>query len=173
MSSMLLQMETHAALADYIAALLNMGREFFGMDAPEQLREALKDCADGYQFYDEAKIYKMLYQMNRSAYESRYQKNPIALAMIESGMPLYFPNRVFERVAYEGGRDGHWVLSPWHYRIFHSLDSFLYQCNEAPVYKTPLFEALNELRYDFSLFIVRNHVEYAQFPKTAPNDTKG
>lgn len=173
MSCMLLTRETHAALADYIAALLNMGREFFGMDAQDQLRKALKDCADGYQFYDEAKIYKRLYRMNRDAYETRYKGNPLALALIESGMPCYFSSRKFERTEYEGGRLGHWIVSPWHYQMFSRLDNYLYHCDEAPVCESELFRALNELRSDFSLFIVRNHADYAHFPIITQEETKG
>lgn len=170
MSCMMLQRETHAALADFITALLNMGRGYFGMDAPLKLRDALKDCADSDWFFEESKVYKRLFELNRGAYETRYKGNPMALSMIHSGMPVYYPNKEFDRVGYEGGRGGHWVVSAWHYQMFSRLERFLYQCNEETTSETPLYKALNELRYDFALFIVRNNSKYAQFPKESQNE---
>lgn len=164
MSCVLLRSETLSALAEYAASLLNMGYEYFGMNAPESLFEALKDCSDGYRFFSEEKIYAKICELNRAAYTGRYEGEPEALSRLPAKMPPYHANRQYDRGKYLGGDQGHWEVSAWHYQMFSRLDCFLYQCSENPAHKTPLFQAMSELRDAFALFIVRNSAEYAAHP---------
>lgn len=164
MSCVMMRSDTLAALAEYTASLLNMGFDYFGMSAPESLFEALKDCADRYHFFSEEKIYAKLYELNHDAYKGRYAEAPHVLSLLPAAMPPYRANRQYDRSEYIGGEQGHWELSAWHYQMFSRLDCFLYQCNESPTYKAPLYLAMIELRRAFALFIVRNNIGYASHP---------
>ena len=153
MSCMIQKPENTMQIAEYIAGLLNMGYNYFGMDAPEELREALSDCGDIHGFFSEEKIYIKLVELNRAAYNGRYD-HPVYDTWI---MPFKSHN-VYKPHEW---KDGHYVLDNWHFKIFAMIQFFNYQCGEDATYDTPLYKAMNTLKNRLALFIVTNTEEYS------------
>ena len=144
-----------AALADYIAAQLNMGFNFFGVDAPESLYRALADDCYIAGSYDEESIYRKLYSLNMRAYIGRYSRynEPVQFVAPDA----YKPHTAYARPEY---RDEHYVLAPWHYQMAQRLHFIVYQCSEDATVKDPLYLALKTFSHIFDGFIVRNSPEY-------------
>ena len=135
-----------AALADYIAYILNAG------DAPPALFKALNDCVVNGR-YDEAKIYDALYALNIAAYRERYlDRHPEIEAEIKA-IPAYAPN-IQHATRRRPAPDG------WKERMLKRIDCFLYQCSIHPVYELPLNYALAQLGVELAGDIARSQPEY-------------
>lgn len=144
-----------AALADYIAAQLNMGFNFFGIEAPESIYRAL--CDDCYIAgrYDEEAIYRKLHSLNMRAYVGRYSRydEPVEFIAPEP----YKPHTAYARPEY---RDEHYIVATWHYHMAQRLHFIVYQCAEDATVNDPLYLALKTFSHVFDGFIVRNNEEY-------------
>ena len=153
MSCFVMNAEPVAALADYIADLLNRGWNAFQMDAPDELKNELRNCIVAGRF-DETEIYNYLYALNIAAYRGRYLENYPEVGEETETFEAYKPNRqhglLYGCLANEG----------WEERMLKRLDCFLYQCAEDPVYGCPLYKALDELANRLAGKIARSKPEY-------------
>lgn len=163
MSSMIQKTENTAAIADYIARLLNMGFDTNGMSAPETLGRELDDlgCSDrGY--FEESKIYEALVNLNYAAYLGRYPDKNADPA------PEYKRHDISARAEYTHGEpdehgyynNAHFVIAGWHYKIYKMIQFFNYQCCEDATHENKLYKAMKELETDLAQFIVANTAEY-------------
>ncbi len=159
MSCFILNDEKIAGLAEYIAALYNMGFDYFGYSIPENLGRELSACVDRSGFMDSKKIYLRLFDMNATAYAGRY-KEPKA----EPADPaaLKFP-QIYK--AREAGTDPdikEWFedIKPWHYELLKLTQCFIYQCSEDATHKEPLYIALKELEAEQLAHIISNQPDY-------------
>jgi hypothetical protein len=154
---MIMQPEPLAALANFTESVLNMGFDFFGFEAPQELREASADCiVPGYRgFYSVEALYSKFYSVNISAYNGRYAKEPD-----NSATPPavdFAKCCIHERLRYE---DGHYVLQPWHFKIAKLLDFWLYQTDEDATRKNEFRLGVQILRDSIYGFIVQNSTDY-------------
>jgi len=161
MSCFVMNAEPLAALADGIEKALNMGYNFLGLDAPETLREALtaKGCADRHGFFDTEKIFRELYGLNLAAFTWRYDGRHLEDVEPAPSFPAVPP--LLLRVGY---RDFHHIITPAHYKFASLLDCLIYQCDEGPISKDPLFIGLVDFRRRWLAFLVQNHEEYNKAP---------
>lgn len=159
MSSFIMDTRAVAVIADGIEKTLNMGYNYLGLEAPESLRDALKDCADRHGFYDGAKIFAKLYSLNYWAYAERYEgRHPEDVA--EQPEPVAV-NSLLARVEYA---NGHFTVKPEHYKYTKLLECFMYQCNEGSAVKTQLYKGLDDLKRRWYSFLVCNSDEWAAAP---------
>ena len=148
MSCMIQLPENTAAIADFVAGLLNMGSayEYFGFEAPEGMGLCLHDCRKAGR-YEEALIYNALASLNLAAYLGRYPEED------DYSIADYKPSRIHKRVDYTGGE---FVVDEWHYKILKMIQFFNYQCFEDATHEHPLFKAMQELENVLYRFIVNN-----------------
>ena len=147
MSAFLMNAEPIAKIATYTAALLNMGYNFFGMEAPTSLYFALSDCCDKHKYYDEEKIYNALYQLNIDAVNGKYKEH----TTIDS-MEKFKPVTAYKRPVYSK----HYKVDKWMLEMSKRLACFCYQCDEDATYQSDLFLAMRELERRLNTFIVHN-----------------
>lgn len=152
-----------AALADFIAALMNGGFNAFGMEAPDSLPQALYniDGPECYRcgFWEPEPIYDALHAVNVAAYTGRYSHNPEALEEVEQ-WEKYQPN---PRHEYHSTTGGKWAVKPWHYEMDKRLACYLYQITEDATYKTPIYNALRDLQHTLRGYIVCNTPEWDKY----------
>lgn len=155
MSCMIQKPENTAAIAEYIAHLLNMGFDFCGMSAPESLFNELDTCKHvGY--YEESEIYKKLRDLNRAAYVGRYPQE-----IIDTSDVNYKENTIDRRAEWTGE---HWNIENWHYQMLKMIQFFNYQCEEDATINDPLHKAMEQLEKALMQFIVMNSEEYNAQP---------
>ena len=159
MSCFIMDYKAVAVLADGVEKALNLGYGFLGLDAPETLREALKDCADRYGYFDRGRIFANLCGLNYWAYAERY--NGRHLEGTEEAPEMPEAPALINRVGYA---DGHYTLTPEHYRWAKLLECYLYQCDEGSAAKTQLYKGLEALQRRWLAFLVYNHDDWAAAP---------
>ena len=160
MSCFIMSEKPVAALADFIAALMNGGYNAFGMEAPNSLSRALFDF-DGPEcyrrgFWEASLIYNELHRVNVAAYVGRYSHNAEALEDAQA-WEEYKPN---PRHEYHSTSGGQWTVKPWHYELDKRLSCFLYQITEDATYKTPIYNALRDLQHEIRGYIVSRAEEW-------------
>ena len=144
-----------AQLADFIAALANMGFNFFGYSIPESLNRELMGCYER-GFMEESKVFERLFDLNNRSVSGRYgadhkQETP--------EMPTV--KRIFhERKKNPDFKEWLELVEPWHLELFKLLQCFIYQCDEDSTYKDPLKVALEDLERVMAYHIICNHPYY-------------
>ena len=156
MSCFIMNLDALAVLANGMEKVLNYGYEVYGIEAPEALREALKDCADRYDCFDEGNIFHALYNLNYTAYHERYNRDPDADATPE--IPVV--KGILDRLEYS---DGHRILHSNYYQYVKLLECLIYQCNEGAAAKTELFKGLEAFELVLMRFLVHNNDEWQRF----------
>lgn len=152
MSCFIMEEKAVAKLATYTAALLNMGYNFFGMEAPKSLYSAFSDCCDKYGFYSEGKIYSAIYQLNIDAVNGRYNDH-YQLADYDK----FQPATAYKRPEYS---DGHYKIDKWMLEMSKRIACFNYQCAEEATEKSELRLAMRDLEIALNTFIVHNMSEW-------------
>ena len=161
MSCFIMNAEPMAALAGWIADILNYGYENYGFDAPEKLREAVEEkcpiskCGD----ISEADVFRELYNLNMEAYLGRYRRAPADVDLLT--VPDYKTCRKHKRTSWVSENGGHALIEPWHYEMAKRLDCLIYQCTEDGADSENLYYGLIALRSTFLSYIVRNSNDYA------------
>lgn len=157
MSCMIMNPEPLAALANFTESVLNMGFDFFGFEAPRELRETSADClTPGYRdFYDNKALYNKLYAVNLAAYNNRYPQE----ADDNTTPPAvdFTKYNIHDRRQYE---NGHYIVQPWLYKIAKLLDFWLYQTDEDATHKNEFRLGMQRLRDNVYSFIVQNSTDY-------------
>lgn len=139
--------ERIAQLSEYISALYEAGYNYFGYDMPESLERELWDCHTK-NGLSRLKVFQKLYSFNMSAYCGRYKN--------EKWTPA--PDEVPEIETMYHCRDG--AIHQWHYDLLKLLHCYLYQCCEDATYKTPLYNALEDLEHNYQSYIIASMPEY-------------
>lgn len=161
MSCMMMQPEAAAALADFLEAVLSMGFNYFGFEAPQSLVDASRDCNDSnfYPYFNAGKIYRKLCALNAAAYNGRYGKpddaDPQAPEVDIPSFSFYKPSQYSSQ---------HFVVQSWHYKALKLLDFWIYQTCETATEKDPFRQGLKDLRDTLTGFIARNCDDYQTFP---------
>ena len=156
MSCMIISARVHAVVAETLAAVLNMGFNAFGFDAPDELHAALEKCRDDWGYYQSESIFKELYNLNNRAYCGRYRMEDLPPVPDMPEVPkLYKPRQ---------GENHHDLILPWHYQLAKLLDCEIYQANESATNKTPLYLALVKFVQVYRGFLVTNNDEYSRAP---------
>lgn len=135
MSCFIVESANIARQTAFIDLLLNdSGNAYsrYHFEAPASLEKALQPCYDGKR-YNPHKIYRALYIMNLRAYNGRYNDNVKEFAKYAPA-PAPAP---FEMVAF-----------------FKSVQCYLYQCAEDPVYQSDLYNAIEDLKNRIATSIV-------------------
>lgn len=156
MSCFIMDLDALAVLANGMEKVLNMGYDVYSIEAPEALREALKDCADRYGCFDEGKIFHALYTLNYTAYHERYNCAPDAPEVPE----IPSVHSIFDRLEYS---DGHRILNSNYYQYTKLLECLIYQCTEGEVTETPLYKGLKAFELVLMRFLVQNNDEWQRF----------
>lgn len=154
MSCFVMNREPVAALADFLAALGDMGHDFFGFEMPRELRDPLLDCRDKYGYLQADRIYAELYRLNLAAYRGRYDREPV-----DPFVPKYRENIQHSRAAWIGGR---WEVLPWVPVMVKRLECFAYQCSESATAGDPLLAGVEALINVMALFIVHNSDDWSR-----------
>jgi len=151
MSSMIQKPENTAAIAAYIARIINTAYDSNGIQAPEKLENVLFcfGCKVGGVF-EEKRIYEQLARLNYAAYNGRYRT---AEAPDE-----YQPHDISHRAEWENGR---FIVADWHYKLFKMIQFYNYQCAEDVTRGDLLREAMEAFEKALALFIVENSAAYA------------
>ncbi len=161
MSCMIQKPENTAAIASYIARLLNRDYQFNGMSLPESLGRELGDlsCSDRYGYFDASKIFEALTKLNHAAWLGRYPDN------VEERMPQYVPNDISGNVGnILDGYGSHFVVAEWHYKMYKLISFFNYQCDGKSVADTKLYKGMCDFENALARFIVSNSPDYVNQP---------
>lgn len=158
MSCLILKSETVAAIADYIASLLNVGFDFHRMEAPRELAEAFKICTNERDEFSSEKIYNLLSALNRVAYFGRYRRTEDGNGDDLNTFPEYGSNIKYKPCAWG---NGHAVVEPWHYEMLKRVQCLHYQLDEDATYNLAETKALSALAAKIACFIAMNSDEYA------------
>lgn len=149
MSAFIMKQEAISKIATYTADLLNMSYEFFGMCAPSSLYIALSECRNNHGYYEEAKIYNALCQLNINAVNGRYSENyPFSV------VGEFKPIKAHKRPEYKG--NGQYKLDKWMPEMSKRITCFNYQCCEDATRDAELYKAMVELENVLNAFIVFN-----------------
>lgn len=159
MSIFVMEPRALAVLAEGVEKTLNMGYTYMGMDAPESLRDALKDCADRYGFFSRSKIFARLYALNYAAFADRYDGRHLE-ATDETPDTPDIPDQL-HRAEYAGG---HHTIESLHYRFAKLVECYLYQCEEGQIPSDPLYKGMEDFQRGWFGFIVRNSEGYTAAP---------
>ena len=153
MSAFIMNPETIASLADYIDSLNSMGFDYFGYSIPMELNQALNLTT---RIGNETIIFNALYSLNVRAVNGRYNDNePEEIEKPKNYPTLYHPRDY---------KNGHDLIKPWHYKLFKTLQCFIYQCCEDATINDPLYKALERLEHVIAFYIVQNQEEYTKAP---------
>lgn len=137
MSCFIVESDNIGNQAEFITAMLNGGIITDYIAVPESLRDVFKDCRQG-RLYDAHKIYRKLYIANLRAYNGRYSDENV---------------KEFEKYKKRS--------VPTNYIKLHKqISCYLYQCAEDPVYKTPIYNAITDLKNALANMIVQSLSEY-------------
>ena len=134
MSAWIMAPEPLRKLATYISDLLNMGFNYFGMEAPRSLYAALLECRDKHGFFDESKIYNELLQLNIDAVNGRYKENS-QISEFEKFKPAIAHNRPVYK-------NQHYTIEKWMLEMSKRLACYNYQCAEDATDERPLHKSL-------------------------------
>ena len=161
MSCLIQSPENTAAIADYIASLLNHDFSCNGMTCPESLQREL-DRLNCFKrgCYERQAIYKALTDLNVSAYNGRYNENATPRP--------YKTNSIYRLCEHDHGIKGengfykyqHFIVAEWHYKILKMIQFFIYQCSEDNTDSTPLYKGMTDLEHELANFIVENSLPY-------------
>lgn len=160
MSCIQLSTQHTAAVAHGLAFLLNGagGMDLLSCDVitPQTCR-AFKSCMYPYDsLFDDRRIYAVLYRLNESAYEDRYQIQPDELDGAPA-MPQNFPYLLHTLI----WDNGHYTIDRDFYAFAKLLDSFIYQCSEDVNRDSEVLAALSAISRALYAFIVHNSADYA------------
>ena len=156
MSCFMMDLDALAVLADGMEKVLSFSYDVYSIEAPEALREALKDCADHYGYFDKEKIFRALYTLNYTAYHERYNRAPDAVEVPE--IPI--AHSIFDCLEYS---DGHRILTSNYYQYTKLLECLIYQCTEGKVTEAPLYKGLEAFELVLMRFLVHNNDEWQRF----------
>ncbi len=163
MSCYILDAEKMAGLAEYIAALANMGLDYFGYYIPDSLARALSDCRDRSGFMNAEKVYLRLFDLNATAYAGRYKDET---KPEPEPRPAPYPQiyKAREQEYIEDLNEYYFKIEQWHYDLLKLTQIYIYQCSESPAYNEPLYKALEELERAQERYILYNQPEYIRAP---------
>lgn len=156
MSCFTMSDRAHAALANTLESVLNMGFNRFGFEAPKSLHTALKDCCDKCGFYSAEKIYNRLYALSVAAYTGRYNGHGTQQPETDTAPDMPSVDTIITPRQY----DQHELLQPWHFKFCKLLDCFIYQCSEDATQNDPLLLALTDFSLLYKSFLICNTTEY-------------
>ncbi len=139
MSCFIVSAENIGNQAEFIADLLNGGPSAYYISPSEALRAVLSDCKQS-GLYDAHKIYRKLYIANLKAYNGRYNDN---VREFEKYKPRAVPTNLK--------------------RLHKQISCYLYQCAEDPVYNTPIYEAIEDLKNRIANIIVQKSEDYDSY----------
>lgn len=141
MSCFIVGSENIRQQAEFITYLLNHDSyAVYGMYAPESVRNAFRDCLTRGQ-YNAHKIYRKLYIANLRAYNGRYS-GAEAVKEFEKYKPSDLPHNMPA--------------------LYKHIQCYLYQCAEDPVYGTPLYNAICDLKNTLAAAIIDTLPEYQE-----------
>ena len=151
MSAFIMNLDTIAALAEYIHTLNYVGFDFFGYSIPFSLNQALNlETRTG----NEKKIFNALYGLNVKAVNERYSDSePTTAEMPKDYKTIYHPSNW-------DNENSIYKIEAWHYQLLKTLQCFIYQCTEGEAIHTPLYKALEELEKTIVFFIAQNNPLY-------------
>ena len=159
MSCFVMNCDALATIAEGLERVLNLGFNVYGMETPEPLREALTaaGCADRYDVFDAAKIYKALYTLNACAYAERYQEG------LDDYIPEY-PAKVKSLLSRPVWDSGRYIVPAEYYHYIKLLECLIYQCMEGSAMKTQLFKGLRDFEGLLFSYLVHNTAEWKAAP---------
>ncbi len=140
MSCFIVDKENIQTQSEFIAALLNEPTGYhakYRMSAPDALTDVFRDCKTVFG-YDAHRIYRKLYIANIRAWNARYNDNVREFSKYES---TEAPTDLLQ--------------------LYMNMQCYLYQCEEDPVYNTPLYKAIEELTNKLAHTIARNAADAA------------
>lgn len=141
MSCFIVGSENIRQQAEFISFLLNNDSyAVYGMYAPESVKAVFSDCITCRQ-YDAHKIYRKLYIANLRAYNGRYSGSD-AVKEFEKYKPSAPPHNMPA--------------------LYKHMQCYLYQCAEDPVYNTPLYNAIRDLKNALAAAIIDTLPEYVE-----------
>ena len=157
MSCIQLSPEHIAAVAHGLAFMLNGSAGMCPLSVPAELAKALDDCryAPNDDFFDDRKIYPVLYRLNEAAYNGRYKVDQDEPEEIPA-MPENFP-RLLHPLDWDSG---HYIIDDDFYKFAKLLDSFIYQCEEDSTRNSDLVNALISTSHALYSFIVQQSADY-------------
>lgn len=158
MSCIIAKPETVAAIAEYIASLLNAGYNFHKMEAPREVAEAFSVCTNSRGGYEPEKIYNLLSALNRLAYAGRYKRTEDGNGVDLDTFPEYKRNIKYRPC---GWSNGHATVEGWHYEMLKRLQFLSYQLDEDATYKLKETKALSTLAARLAVFIATSSDVYA------------
>jgi hypothetical protein len=160
MSCIQLSTQHTAAVAHGLAFILNGAG---GMDQlscfaiTSQVCRAFKSCMYPHDsLFDDRKIYAVLYKLNETAYEDRYQVPSDELDGVPA-MPQNFPH-LLHLLPWDSK---HFTIDRDFYAFTKLLDSFIYQCSEDVNRGSEVLAALSAISRALYAFIVHNSADYA------------
>lgn len=139
MSCFIVEPKNIQAQSQFIAAILNAPTGYndrYHISADDALKGVFKDCK-GRTGYDAHKIYRKLFIMNLRAYNGRYNDNVKEFAKYAPSLP---PSDLLQ--------------------LYKYMECYLYQCAEAPVYDTPLYNVIENLAGRLAKTIIRSLPQY-------------
>lgn len=142
MSSFIVGAENIRQQAEFITCLLNDSQKSINLyhiySAPDSVKQVFKDCKAGLK-YDARKVYRKLYIANLKAYNGRYRNHDEVKTFDK-----YEPS--------EAPRDK--------IKLYKHIQCYLYQCAEDPVYNTPIYKAVQDLKNSLAESIINDLPEY-------------
>ncbi len=157
--SLLAETETVSKIANFTGRILNQGFNSFGFEAQKDVFDAFKECLDSYGFYNADKIYKSLYKLLFTAYNSRYKDD---FQDWETNQELY-KNPDIDIWEYRYVENGNELAQCWHYEMLKHLQFVFYQLNESATFDNPITIAINSLINTLSMFIACHNVVYHSY----------
>lgn len=153
MSCLLTSPETISNISNFAEKLLNIGYDFFGFCANEELYIELLDCQTSGHF-DACKIYARLCEMNQQAYQGRYNEAE-TIQYPPCDLSATITKRMVINDQYHTA-----AVQQWHFEMLKHLDFYIYQCSENTTSRSDLFKAITGLRAELANFILMHSVEY-------------
>ena len=156
MSCIQLSTTQTAAVAHGLAFMLNGSGGMCRLAAAPELFDALKSCRYPHDiFFDDRRIYAVLYRLNEAAYNGRYKMEPDDTDEVPA-MPEKFPH-LLHALEWDNGR---YTIDRDFYRFTKLLDSFIYQCEEDCTRNSELLTALQRTSTELYSFIVQQSPDY-------------
>lgn len=166
MSVIMQKPENTAALADFLAKLLNNGKFYFEMEPDSRLKDVFADCRDGYdpQIYhihlgdfDASKIYTKLVIMNQRAKSDKSEIVPYKEHVVCGRTGYIYETKNSKGEVVE---TAHFRIDNWHFQIYKMLSFYNMQCKIYALYDDPLCIELAKLENQLGDFILRNSKQY-------------